>query len=380
MCHGLRKGDVMDGIRGNLTGLQEAIVASDLDCIIATSPENFTYTTDTVVWTQKMGRLAVAIIPREGIPSILVAEQEKGYVSQQSWIQEVHSYVAHGPSPLSSLKEILSEKGLATGRIGVEAGFFKTSEYAELTAALPEAELVNSRPIFDKLRVIKTPEEVNLLKFGAVATERALLATYATIRPGDRERSVAGRIAGNMLQNGADLPAFLFLTIGANTGHAHSSPTEYLAELGDLVKSDVGAYFSGYFSDVARTAVLGGASVEQRSLYERLYEVHSETLASIRPGVPVKEVFQVATEGYKRVKIPFPFSFAGHGIGLSAHEGPLLGADDETILAPQMVLAVETRVRWPGQAGYHIEDMVCVTETGLEVWTQDMETRRLMEI
>ena len=155
MCHGLRKGDVMDGIRGNLTGLQEAIVASDLDCIIATSPENFTYTTDTVVWTQKMGRLAVAIIPREGIPSILVAEQEKGYVSQQSWIQEVHSYVAHGPSPLSSLKEILSEKGLATGKIGVEAGFFKTSEYAELTAALPEAELVNCRPIFDKLRVIK---------------------------------------------------------------------------------------------------------------------------------------------------------------------------------------------------------------------------------
>ena len=370
----------MDAIRGNLKGLHEGILASDLDCVIVTSPENFTYTTDTVVWTQKMGRLAMAIIPREGTPSILVAEQEKGYVSEQSWIQEVRSYVAHGPSPLNSLKEILAEKGLTTGRIGVEMSSFRVSEYTELTATLPEAELVDCRPIFDKLRIIKTPEELSLLKFGAIATERALLATYATIRPGDRERSVAGRLAGNMLQNGADLPAFLFLTIGANTGHAHSSPTEHLACLGDLVKSDVGAYFSGYFSDVARTAILGDASAEQRSLYERLYEVHSETLASMGPGVPAKDVFRIASEGYERAKIPFPFSFAGHGIGLNAHEGPLLGADDHTILAPNMVLAVETRVRWPGQAGYHIEDMLCITENGIEVWTQAMDTRTLMEM
>ena len=120
-----------------------------------------------------------------------------------------------------------------------------------------------------------------------------------------------------------------------------------MAQPGDLATSDVGASFSGYVSDVARTAVIGKASDHQRSIYDRLVEVHRRTIDAMAPGVPASEVFQAAVREYDRVKIPFPMAFAGHGIGLHVHEKPLLSAHEHTPLQPGMVFAVETRVRWP---------------------------------
>ena len=207
----------MKQMMGNLNGLQEQIDSTNLDVLIATTPQNFTYTTSSVVWTQRTGRLAMAVLPRKEDPSILVAAQEQSYVEEQSWIKDVTSYVAHGPSPILALRDLLNERGLSTGRIGMEINSFPTEMHRELVETLPEAELVDCGPIFRNLRTIKTETEIETLRSGAIATERALMATYATIRAGDRERSVIGRLAGNMLQNGADLPAFLFLTIGKNT-------------------------------------------------------------------------------------------------------------------------------------------------------------------
>jgi len=365
---------------GNLSGLQNQINANGLDVLIATTPENFTYTTSVVSWSQRLtGRLAMAILPKQGDPAILVAEQERTYVLEQSWIQDVKPYVAMGSSPITSLSDLLNEMGLGAGRIGVEISSFQTGVYQELISALPEAELIDCGPIFKSLREVKTEAEVELLRSGAIATERALMATYTTIRPGDRERSIVGRLAGNMVQNGADLPGFLFLTTGANTGHAHPSPSEHLVQIGDLVKSDCGAYFSGYLSDIARTGVVGIPSSAQKVLYEQLYGVHRRTLESIGPGVPANEVFRVASQAYQEADIPFPFSFAGHGIGLSVHEGPILSAQDSTPLAPNMVFSVETRIRQPGW-GYHIEDMLRITDSGIELWTDLMNTSTLMEL
>ena len=116
--------------------------------------------------------------------------------------------------------------------------------------------------LFSKVRMIKTPAELEVLTQGAVATEHALMATYATINPGEAERSLVARLGGNILQSGAELPAFLYLTVGPNTGHAHPDPTPLQVSYGDLIKTDCGGYFSGYYSDIGRTAVVGKASQE----------------------------------------------------------------------------------------------------------------------
>ena len=89
----------------------------------------------------------------------------------------------------------------------------------------------------------------------------------------------------------------------------------------------------------------------------------------MRPAHPPATCSRRAVAAYKRADISFSLAFAGHGVGYAIHETPMLAADDDTPLQPGMFFALETRVRWPGQAGYHIEDAVLITEDGPELVT-----------
>jgi len=372
----------MSSVLGNLKAIELEIAAGEFDAVVAMSPENVPYTSGVVLWSQRTirDRLALVVWPREGTPTFIVATNEEGYVREKSWIQDVRSYVQHRTSPIQVLVETLQENGLAAGRIGIEPSYLSVDFYGELTQALPEAQFPSCEALFQRVRMVKTAAEVETLTRASVATERALMATYSTIRPGDREHTLVARLGGNMIQAGADLPAFLFLTAGVNTSYAHPDPTDYQVKQGDLIKSDCGGYFSGYYSDIGRTAVVGKASPEQRSIYQRLSEVHQNTIAAMTPGTPASHIYKIAVEGYQRVDIPFSLAFAGHGVGLYIHEAPMLAADDHTLLQPSMVFSVETRVRWPGREGYHIEDVVRITDQGQEVVTTFMDTSNLMEL
>lgn len=382
----------MPELLSNMKAVRDGIAESGLDAVVAISPENVPYTTGVIITTQKSlrDRLAMVVLPNDGDATFLVAGQEVGYVTGRTWIQDIRSYLAldgpvdgppvQGASPIHALVEVLKEKGLTAGRVGIEVNYLTVPFHRELVEALPELELVPCEGLFERVRMIKTPGEVDLMTRAAVATERALMATYMTIQPGARERGIVGQLAGNLLQAGADMPGGLFLRVGANTGYAHPIPEDNVAQVGDLATSDVGGSFAGYVSDVARTAVIGKPSDHQRSIYERLAEVHRRTIEAMMPGVPASEVFQTAVREYERVNISFPMAFAGHGIGLHVHEKPLLSAHENTPLQPNMVFAVETRVRWPQKEGYHIEDFVVITEKGPQVMTTAMDTSRLMEI
>ena len=342
------------------------MAASDFDAIVAMSPENVPYTSGVLLWTQRSirDRLALVVWPRDGDPTFIVATNEEGYVREKSWIGDVRGYVQHRESPIDVLADALRERGLGAGRVGIEPSYLSADFHRELLRAMPEAQFAPCESLFERARMVKTPAEVELLTRAAVATERALMSTYSTALPGETERSLVNRLGANIMQAGADLPAFLYLTVGPNTGHAHPDPTDYVARVGDLLKTDCGGYFQGYYSDIGRTAVLGRPRRSSGRSTPGWLEVHQETIESMRPGVPASHVFDVAAAGYERVNIPFKgLAFAGHGVGLYIHEAPMLSGDEHTLLRPNMVFSVETRVRWPGREGYHIEDVVVIRET-----------------
>ena len=372
----------MRNVVSNLKGLQSQISESDFDVVVAMSVENVGYTSGVLLWSQRVirDRLAFVVIDRGDVPTFIVASNEEGFVRANTWIQDVRTYVQHQTSPIDLLAETIKEKGLSTGRIGIEPSYLPVEFYFKLTKALPEATFLPCEPIFERVRMIKTSEELEILTRAGKATEKALMATYSTIRPGDTEHALVARLGGNIIQAGADLPAFLFLTVGSNTSYAHPDPTDCRVKTGDLIKSDCGGYFSGYYSDIGRTAVIGKASHEQRSIYQRILEVHQETIAAMIPGKRASAIFNVAVEAYCRVKIPFALPFAGHGVGLFIHETPMLSADDNTPIQPNMIFSVETRVRWPDREGYHIEDVVVIKEHGPEIVTTFMDTSNLMEL
>jgi Xaa-Pro aminopeptidase len=281
---------------------------------------------------------------------------------------------------MERVAEVLLEKGIAEGKLGIEMKYVTKAYFQDLVSRVPKATFVPCEDLFFNARMIKTAGELDLLSRAARITEKALLATYATISVGETERSMAQRLAASMRGGGLESIKFLYINSGPNTGFPHCGATAHRAELGEVVKSDVGGWLEGYPSDVARTAVIGPPTDRQRSIYDRLMDIHDETIAEARPGRRACDLFEVAKEGYVKRDIPFSLPHAGHGIGLQGHEQPLLTALNTTPFEPNMVICVETRVRWIGQEGYHIEDLVLVTEQGPKLLTGYFDNREIFEI
>jgi Xaa-Pro aminopeptidase len=197
---------------------------------------------------------------------------------------------------------------------------------------------------------------------GYRSTEKALVATFATIHLGETEKSLSNRLANNIMHAGADSVAFNFINAGPNTGYPHAEAGDYRVQPGDIIRTDCGGYYKEYLSNVGRTAKVGKPSEEDLSIWKRLRAIHHELIDMLRPGRTGREVFETAARLHKKADLPFPYPHNGHSIGLNVHERPVVNAVEDIPYAPNMVSTVETRARWPGKVGYHMEDLMLITE------------------
>ena len=366
----------------NIPRLRALLAKSDFDAVVTVSPENVSYTSAVFIGSQRSirDRLALVVWPQSGEPTIIVCSVEEPQTRAESFLKDVRSYVEFKTSPIEVLADVLKEKGLDHSKIGIELHYLTAHYFQQLTASLPKASVAACDNLLAEVRMIKTDEEIARLTQGARATERALLATYTTIRTGETEKSMTNRLANAMMLVGAETTNFLYINAGPNTGYPHCLGTDYECMTGDVVKTDCGGTFSGYVSDVARTGVIGKPSDEQSSIYNKLVEIHRTCIDLVRPGNHASDIFAAMKSGHERAGLHFPLPHAGHSVGLTGHELPILTAFDHTELQPKMMFYVETRVRWLGKAGYHIEDLIQVTDGAPRVVTGIFDNSSLFQI
>jgi Xaa-Pro aminopeptidase len=358
---------------GNPAGVRQALLDSSFDAVVALSPENVPYLAGSIIETQKglRDRLAIVLWPKGGEPSFLVCTIEEPQAREESWIKDIRGYVEFKTSPAVLLGEVIREKGLGQSRIGIELGYLSARYFAELQSEVPAATFVPAEPFFGAARAIKTPEEIAALQEAGVATERALLATYTTIRLGEAERSMRSRVMQNLLLCGADGFEFVYINAGGNSGFPHKIAGGYQCRAGDTVKSDVGGSWGGYVSDMGRTGTVGKPNQHQADIWAKLWQVQRATIDMLRPGSTPAQVFDTMKRKMAEVDLPFPLPHAGHSIGRTVHESPVLNPMDHSEIRPNMTFMVESRVRWPNQEGYHLEDLILVTEVGPRWLTGD---------
>jgi Xaa-Pro aminopeptidase len=349
---------------GNLALLEKLIGESPYDAVIVGSPENVRYTADVHISTQHTirDRLALVVWPKGRAPVFIVCLVEEGYVRKHGWIQDVRCYKEFVLSPVDLLADVLTELGLAKGRIGMEMEYFATGYQRQLEARLPGLVTESCDTVFARARMFKTPREMETLFRGYRQTEKALLATYLTVAEGETERSMMQRLNGAIIAQGADSIAFNHINAGPNTGFPHMTPSLYQVKTGDLVKADVGGFYDEYFSNVGRTAKLGKLTPEDIDMWKRLREIHHAVIDMLRPGNTGQQAFALATKLHEKHRIPFPYAHNGHSIGLNVHERPILGPHDTTPYEAGMVSTCETRYREVGRFGYHMEDIIEITD------------------
>jgi D-alanyl-D-alanine dipeptidase len=309
-------------------------------------------------------RPALLILAPAGPPTLLVPALELPSLAGLAEPFVVRGW-GEADDPLVQLRELLGKVGSRC--VLAISDQLWASFLLRLQASLPKARFIPASKLLRGLRMVKSAEEIALLKEAAARADRVFQQVLSNGVAGLTEKGLSTRIASLMLQEGFDQVEFRIVAAGENGASPHHFPTERRLGPGDGVVLDFGGAYGGYYADLSRTICVGQPGSELRRVYEVVREAQEAGVQAVRPGTSAEEVDRAAREvivgaGYGEYFI----HRTGHGIGLDVHEEPYIGRGSATALEVGMTFTVEPGIYIPGRLGVRIEDVVLVTEEGAQ--------------
>ncbi len=277
-------------------------------------------------------------------------------------------------SPYQRIAQGLKERGIASGKIGIE----ETVRFVfadGIAKAAPQATLASATPVTAGCRMIKSAHEIALMRLASQVTLAAYEAAYRALRPGMTQRDVSGLIDAAYGRLG--FPGDASVMVDEFTAYPHGSTTPQVIREGSIIMIDDGCTVEGYQSDITRTFVLGKASGSAGDKMKQVFEVvlraQSAALATARPGAECGSVDaaarKVITDGGFGPDYKYFTHRLGHGLGMDGHEWPYLVRGNPTKLQANMTTSNEPGIYIRGEFGVRIEDDMHVTENGAELFT-----------
>jgi Xaa-Pro aminopeptidase len=268
------------------------------------------------------------------------------------------------PDPYQAVAAALRERKLEGAVIGVEQQFLGVNAFAKLRRALPQAEFREVGPLFLELRAMKSPEEVRRLRMVTKATQEALAAAIASLRPGTTGLDIE-RVLGAEHYRAGVRHEWCHTQMGP-AGVEITAPNDAAAKVGEMIRIDVGANYRGYQSDLSPVIAVGEPSAELRQVHAGVRRAMDAVLEALRPGAAAAQVYEVGDRIFKEERLENYLMYVAHGVGRNVHEQPALAPDSRWILAPGMVLAVELVTALPRLGMVGLEDDVLITADGCE--------------
>jgi Xaa-Pro dipeptidase len=273
-------------------------------------------------------------------------------------------------SPYQRVAEGLKERGLSTGKIGME----ETVRYVfseGVSKAAPGLHVVSATPITAGCRMIKSPHELQLMKLANEVTLAAYEAAYLSTKEGMTQHDFGALVQAAHAQQGFQGSASI--QVGDNSALPHGSAKPQVIREGTILLMDGGCTAEGYESDISRTVVLGKPADKMKQVFEIVFKAQSAALAAAKPGVQCQAVDAAARKvitdaGYGPDYKHFTHR-VGHGIGMDGHEWPYLVRGNTQLLAPNMCFSDEPGIYIRGEFGVRLEDDMHITENGAELFT-----------
>jgi len=270
------------------------------------------------------------------------------------------------PTFLDAVTRTLRDRGLATARIGCDD--------ARLGRMLEEGGIGGNKGIADvlqqmrRIRVVKTPAEVEVLTRGAQINADALAKVIAGGRAGMPERELTQIYRRTLVEADARHLGDRGMMFGAGDGSSFSLPSGDYRTLnpGEAVVLDCLGTYKGYHMDLARTAVVGDATPDQRKRYDATVAALEAVEAAIKPGVHTQDLRDLVrtTIGAHGLRGELT-SVTTHGLGLEVFEFPYGDSlQNGFTLEQDMVVNTEVFYRDVDLGSFHLEDSVVVTGDG----------------
>jgi len=317
-----------------------------------------------------MERLTALVVPRRGEPLLVVPRLEAPMVGASPAGTLGLDLLAWDETddPFARLAaEATARLGGAPARVAV--GNRTWAEHAlGVQRALPGAVLELASPVLDRLRMVKSPAEVEELALAGAAIDRVHARMAEWLRVGRTEAEVGADIAAAILAEGHVGVDFTIVGSGPNGASPHHELSARRIEDGDVVVVDIGGQTAtGYRSDSTRSYAVGRApGRDVTEWYAVLQAAQEAATAAVRPGVPCEAIDAVARDLITEAGWGEHFIHrTGHGIGLDRHEAPYVVAGNDLPLAPGMAFSIEPGIYLAGRCGARIEDIVVCTDDGV---------------
>ena len=353
-------------IIANVDRLHRLMDDEGLSAVVARSGKNFTYlagfaypgTLARHLEFPDSPREVLLVWPRNGEPVMVLNSYAAPLARRDSWLEKIEIYDDYAESPYERAAQALRDLGLAGETIGVEKSYVNANRWEEILGLLPEARVVDSTDLMDRVRWIKTTEEVKALEAGARLLDEAYLEVLPTVRPGDTERLVHSRIIESCLRRGANW-AHGILNSSRNAV-AYGGESDMAFQAGDIIRNDYVSYLNGYPGHQSRTIVVGPPTDDQKNTYRVTRDIYRATIDRCRPGAKASDIYHFANDSFHRAGFQGNVSLAGHGVGAWWHQQePYMVPSSDQVLEKGMVVALEPHIGY-----WHLQDMVLVTDDG----------------
>lgn len=336
-----------------LVKLRETLKEKGIDALLVTNSYNRRYITGFT------GSAGVAIISADD--AVFITDFR--YTEQAAVQVKDFRIVKHE-------KTIIEEVAAQVKHMGIKKLGFEKDDLSygmfEMYDEKVDAELNPVSGIVEKLRLVKTEDEIEVLKQAAKIADDAFAHICTFIKPGVTELQVSNELEMFMRNEGATSSSFdIIVASGERGALPHGVASDKVIQSGELVTLDFGALYNGYISDITRTVAVGEVSEKLKEIYEVTRFAQELALEQIKSGMTGIEADAIARDHIKSKGYGEAFGHStGHGIGLEVHESPALSFRSETKLEPNMAVTVEPGIYLPGIGGVRIEDDIIITEEG----------------
>lgn len=379
----------------NVPRLNELMAKDGFDAIIATCAENVTYLSGFWAMSQWVRRGPQAYALYAGAaqaPCLIINSGLLDLVPDQDpWITDIRRYgyfqidVDAGANldeadllqqrlfssrpynnSVDALIVAMRERGIERGTVGIDEMGITPQCMDQLQAALPNINFVRCFSTFERVRSIKTPEEIEILRRVARVTEGAIEAALSIAKEGVTERDMLREFNAHLAKNDTT-PVVGCIGFGSRSAMINVQPSDRKLKIGDLIRFDVGGRYRHYRSDMSRGAALGDPGEKIRKYYSAVEKGVLRAYDIMKPGLKVSDLFEAVVATVQREGIPhFARSHIGHGIGIDGYDPPNIAEKSNDVLEENMVICVETPYYELGFAGLQVEDMARVTRDSAE--------------
>ena len=245
------------------------------------------------------------------------------------------------------------------------------STYKLLKKALKGKKLVPLKDKIETMRMLKDESEINTIKKASRISEQAFRHILPLVKPGAIERDIALEFDYQVRKNGGEGVSFpTIVASGPSAALPHARTSSRKLKNGDTVVIDFGAIYNHYCSDTTRTLILGD-NPKAYKIYKIVQSAQKTAIKAIKIGIPLSKLDAVARNIIRKAGYGEYFGHSlGHGVGLNVHEAPRVSKKSKDKVIPGMVFTIEPAIYLPNLGGVRIEDMVLVTDKGIELITR----------